>query len=1509
MRRILLVVIIIGVLGTLAAGTAWYFYRNTTEKLLVRSELAIRAKQYDRALELAESVIAKEPKNWRGYYMRSQAYSNKGQYDEARRSLAEAAQCNPPGVAVDLALADTYAVQARRTLASDEPSRQVAALTTALSQLRQANDSLAKVRAEEEAGKLDIQQAVGFNLSHIATAQRLLVDRLDKEVQVAETAGDKTGARAKRVDRDAAKAEQAKSLESATATLLDVIKRDPKRAMAASALVEMCTRQENPAALAAARQVILAQEDPPTAAAVMLIMRDARSAGESYGAPDEATDLAAATAKLEGLLAKHPKDSDALLARAEIALRMSDPDKCIEICKKVLDAKPEQEHRFRASLLHAHALMMQNKWPEAEQELHSVKTEAPHVPAAHYAYAIAADATGKKELAREAMRTVTQLDPDHAGARRYLAESLLAAGFASEALPDARAYYESHPDDVTAVRLYVQAAKQTSQENLARQILESAAKANPSRPDMLMVVYEGYVLLNDPANARKALEAAAVAGRRAVARAWMHLARTSEAEKSLTEELVRNPKDARVPEELGRLYSLTGRQMQAVEQYRAAVRLDERNLLYRQMLAMALYDGGMFDECEAEAAAILQSDPSHVAARWLSNQVKGLKGVRPEEMPLPGGDNLRASLAAAQACLSRGRVDECIRMCQEELKKTPTDRAMRVLLGQAYLTLGQDDKCIEQWTTVLVESPDPLPVYLQLAAVLAKSAKPEQVEAALAAIPGAKRQNVDLAIGWLYERQGQYDAAAEAYGRLAVRKEASQEVRDRARVLRAQALTRAQHPDLAILELDQVGGGGPVRAEALYTKALLLASADRFKEADTILTAMGKQAVKEKDVISLERVISLYSRMKETDKALASCGQLDPLLPNEARPCLVRAEVLAAAGRLAETATLLQKAIDRQPGNLDAYLALARTLDQMGKSQEAKGVLEKLKGISQTGRATALFEQGATFARWGLQAQAADCFEQLAALGYASDPGVQLSLGRAFAALGKKDRAGEILAKIPPYAPQYVTARQILAEVADKEEVKLAVLRQVQKEKPNVPALLVQEMSVLLRANRPADAVKAFQAYIARQPGKAAISDDARILALQAMITTNNMAAASDLAARAATETRAPRWVLLALLLTPEDKPEAAKAWLPDPKSAGPYEAFLGLALAAQTGQPVAPWHDRLNQIQQTLSQANPPRSMPTGYQLLGAAITGSRAEAAAALPKIEASAGVSREAAEEFVASLAKNPKAAEEATRLLKASVAFEIGMFSLAQGWSLQALKARPACQWAAAIAMQTAPEPALQQEILRTLQPRDCLVARTLQARLAFEQKQYDQAVEIWREAAKADAASPVILTNLAMALEQAGRLQEALPLYRKAWETTKSPVAGNNAAYLVTVLHAQDQAKLAEARQWMEAVVKSAPDVPAYRDTLGWVACLQGRTDEAVQSLRLAIMGMPGSPEVHFHLGQAEAAAGRKDLAAWHFAATVSLAEKLKADGAPTAGAEQAAKLAREALAKLEQSKS
>jgi len=187
----------VGFLGAVAGGTLWYLHRNTVGKLLARSELALRAKEYDRALELAESAVAQEGTNWRPYYAKAMALSGKGQYAEAREALAEAARHNPPGVTVPLAVAETYAMTARRALASEDEIRQTSVLVEIVAGLRQANDYLAGVRAPDEAGALDVQEAIGLNLSQMGTAQQLLCDRLEKESQIAGTAGDAAGQVAK----------------------------------------------------------------------------------------------------------------------------------------------------------------------------------------------------------------------------------------------------------------------------------------------------------------------------------------------------------------------------------------------------------------------------------------------------------------------------------------------------------------------------------------------------------------------------------------------------------------------------------------------------------------------------------------------------------------------------------------------------------------------------------------------------------------------------------------------------------------------------------------------------------------------------------------------------------------------------------------------------------------------------------------------------------------------------------------------------------------------------------------------------------------------------------------------------------------------------------------------------------------------------------------------------------------------------------------------------------------
>lgn len=483
------------------------------------------------------------------------------------------------------------------------------------------------------------------------------------------------------------------------------------------------------------------------------------------------------------------------------------------------------------------------------------------------------------------------------------------------------------------------------------------------------------------------------------------------------------------------------------------------------------------------------------------------------------------------------------------------------------------------------------------------------------------------------------------------------------------------------------------------------------------------------------------------------------------------------------------------------------------------------------------------------------------------------------------------------------------ANLEDTDDAKLAVLLQAQKVKPDSSALAVQQMDILLRANRPADALKVFGEFSARRSPGSLMPDEVRGMALQAMLATGDLPAAADLAAQSAQVSTDPRWRRAAILLALAQKPDSAKPLLPEVGAAAPYEALLGLLVTAQTGQPVAPWKDRLDRIQQTLSQMKPPQSLNPSHRILAALVAGAMDEATAGSATVRGAGNIGRQVSDELTASAKRNPKSPDEAAALLKASLAAEFGMPLLARAWAMQILSARPTCQWAAAIALQTRPDAAASQELLKVLQPADCLLARAAQATLAIEQKDYARAVEIWQSVVQAEKDNTDSMLGLALALEQAGHPADALPLYRQVWDATQNPIAANNSAYIVSCLYPKDTAKLAEARQWAEAAVKAAPDMPGFRDTLGWIAHLQGRNDEAIQSLYRAVKGLPASPEVHFHLGQAEMAAKQADFARWHLQAAVALSDKLRADGATlSASTLAAAEGARQALAAMERSK-
>jgi len=1070
-------------------------------------------------------------------------------------------------------------------------------------------------------------------------------------------------------------------------------------------------------------------------------------------------------------------------------------------------------------------------------------------------------------------------------------------------------------------------------------------------PVALMAVADGYLALGDAVEAGKVLDdllataaktkPAGTAEVLAVARALMLKERSPEAEKLLNDQLALSPNDPRVCFALASLYNNTARRLQAEELYRRTVLLSDRNPVYRLALARALIDVGELSEAQAVLTPIAASS---ISAELLQLQIKMLRGepidAEAQAILQRPDAGRRFGLSLAMIYLAIGQPKRSAEICLDGLKANPNDVDLRRPLAQAYLAMGRRDEGIAEWKRVIASRPQSLPAYQRLALLLLAKAgleglegeaatRPaqafvrmswEEVEKAIqkarsemAEISRARDDLVDLALAGLYARLGQPDKGAECCER-AVRSPASDgATRFRARLLRASLLARGGKLDDALRELDKLVAAteGIAKTRAMYAKANLLAANKQYPKAEAVLITLCEEAQARKDPFALLQAASLLARIEEIDEALSACDTVQQMLPNDPRSYLLRANVLMTAERLDEVPNLYEKAIELQPGDFRLYTALARVFDAQGKPLAALGALNRLQKTGRAGKPIGLFYEGALFARWGLQAEAIQRYEAVADLRYEPSPDLQLALARALARLGRGDQAKAALAKIPEHAREYVSAQLMLADLAEAAEVRLATVRKLGGKRPRSQRVLLHEMSILIGAGKPAEAVQAFEAFRKRMGAAARPPERAAALALTAAIRSGDLSKAGEIAKALAASSPSPRWRVTAALLLPDGGSEAASRpagpGLPKVSEAGVFPAALLLCRTKRAGdeKTAKQCADRLDSLDAGLGKLQPPRSIPAALRLLCALLTDDEVQIKVAIAKL--GSGPDGAAARELVSHSKASPKAAGEVATFVKTFIARELGLPELARIWAMQALRARPASQWAALEVMLTGPGAAELKEAGETLRPKDCELAQVLRADLLARQNHPAQAAEIHgalaRRAGKVD---PAYLLQQAMALEAAGRLEQALAVYREVMQLAKDkdPAAANNAACLVVQLSPKDAAKLAEARTWADAALKARP-LPHIQDTAGWIAHLQGRDADALPLLRRAARGLPGSPDVHYHLGVVEAAAGDEQLAQWHLAAAVDLGEKLQAGGQtlPKTTAE-VIRLAKQALAEV-----
>jgi tetratricopeptide (TPR) repeat protein len=135
-----------------------------------------------------------------------------------------------------------------------------------------------------------------------------------------------------------------------------------------------------------------------------------------------------------------------------------------------------------------------------------------------------------------------------------------------------------------------------------------------------------------------------------------------------------------------------------------------------------------------------------------------------------------------------------------------------------------------------------------------------------------------------------------------------------------------------------------------------------------------------------------------------------------------------------------------------------------------------------------------------------------------------------------------------------------------------------------------------------------------------------------------------------------------------------------------------------------------------------------------------------------------------------------------------------------------------------------------------------------------------AIASLEKAREAYPESIVVLSNLALVLDQANRWDEARKVYEVALKLDpNNAIALNNLAYL----EAEHGGDLNQAQTFAQRAKQFLPNRPEVSDTLGWIYLKRNLPDNAADIFTELVRANPHSSTFRYHLGQAYQQRGDK----------------------------------------------
>jgi len=696
----------------------------------LRALSAYRAKNYESALNYSESILALMKDSAPTLLIAGSSAYARNQFDKASAYL---------GRYVFLVPANT---QARKLLASAElqVGRAGDAVKTLSPAVAQAND-------DGDAQLLAMIGNAAARSGNLAEANRYLTMAVEKQPENT----------ALRTELGATKISLGQT-DAGIEELERAAREDPKAQSPEIALLLAYLRNKDyDKALEIAEQ--LKQQHPDDA-----IGYDFTGAVNLLKGEDQAaeTDLLKAREL-------HPGDAMALANLGALAIKNKKLDTAVGYYQEILKADPKNS---RASLSLAQVQSMMGKAGDAEATLKNAVQQTPDDPAPRIVLARAQLVQGKNQDALDtigpllanapqnpdvlevvghaqlgllhfdqaiaAFKTLASVVPDSAAAHRYAAEAYAVAQNNDGAVVEARKAVELDPKDGSAKILLarlllaqknydeVLVAQQNQDEAL--RIVDELEKQYPESPEVADL--DGLIAMqqrrpqdaaSDFQRALKLNDNSTYRGQLAMAQSQM--GQLDEAEKTLKPWIETHPDDKVALLAMVDVYRTAKKGEEAVAAARQALQRYPNDPGVKAMLARTLVAVKQYDEARKLTDELANDNPKNPDIAFLAgalaeaqNRIPDAVAAFDRAMRLADTAQVRARLASVQ--MKAGRPQDALATLKAWTDGHPDDFAIRVILGDTYLTLNRAEDARSQYTDALRHDPNSAVVENNLAYAL-----------------------------------------------------------------------------------------------------------------------------------------------------------------------------------------------------------------------------------------------------------------------------------------------------------------------------------------------------------------------------------------------------------------------------------------------------------------------------------------------------------------------------------------------------------------------------------------------------------------------------------------------------------------------------------------------------------------------------------------------------------------------------------------------------------------------